>query len=222
MGAALRRVGDLDPGQPPDQRAPDRSDAHQCTDHLRPRGAADAVVTGLPAFAQEPRAPPLFAQAEVGARDPHDRISSIGSGSSSGTCSRGRSHAIILLYGEHLRRQRRRADARPHLRAALETFSRLGAEPRTGRWPPSCSSARGPSTTTCARSSSSSDCRRARSWRGWPPTGPAYLCERRVRPPRPRRTVAPPIAVPSAQRREDGATWPAGTTWCRTCGCATR
>jgi len=74
MGAALRRVGDLDPGQPPDQRAPDRSDAHQCTDHLRPRGAADAVVTGLPAFAQEPRAPPLFAQAEVGARDTHDRV----------------------------------------------------------------------------------------------------------------------------------------------------
>ena len=38
-----------------------------------------------------------------------------------------------LLYGEHLRRQRRRADARPHLRAALETFSRLGAEPWAAR-----------------------------------------------------------------------------------------
>jgi DNA-binding CsgD family transcriptional regulator len=32
-----------------------------------------------------------------------------------------------LLFGQHLRRQRRRADARPHLRLALETFSRLGA-----------------------------------------------------------------------------------------------
>jgi DNA-binding CsgD family transcriptional regulator len=34
-----------------------------------------------------------------------------------------------LLYGEHLRRARRRADARPHLRAALSTFEHLGAKP---------------------------------------------------------------------------------------------
>jgi DNA-binding CsgD family transcriptional regulator len=32
-----------------------------------------------------------------------------------------------LLYGEHLRRERRRAEARPHLREALRTFQRLGA-----------------------------------------------------------------------------------------------
>jgi ATP/maltotriose-dependent transcriptional regulator MalT len=34
-----------------------------------------------------------------------------------------------LLYGEHLRRQRRRIAARTHLRAALEGFERLHAEP---------------------------------------------------------------------------------------------
>ena len=34
-----------------------------------------------------------------------------------------------LLYGEWLRRARRRTEARPHLSAALETFQRLGASP---------------------------------------------------------------------------------------------
>ena len=36
---------------------------------------------------------------------------------------------IRLLYGEHLRRERRRTAAREHLRAAIEAFERLGAVP---------------------------------------------------------------------------------------------
>ena len=38
-----------------------------------------------------------------------------------------------LCYGERLRRARRRADARRHLHDALETFTRLGAQPWTER-----------------------------------------------------------------------------------------
>ena len=43
---------------------------------------------------------------------------------------------LQLHYGEHLRRERRRIDARVHLRAAVEGFERLGARPwadRAGR-----------------------------------------------------------------------------------------
>ncbi|MCG5214741.1 helix-turn-helix transcriptional regulator [Streptosporangium sp. KLBMP 9127] len=38
-----------------------------------------------------------------------------------------------LLYGEWLRRQQRRAEARTHLETAMETFDRLGATPWSGR-----------------------------------------------------------------------------------------
>lgn len=38
-----------------------------------------------------------------------------------------------LLYGEWLRRERRRTDARPHLRAAADEFRRLGARPWQAR-----------------------------------------------------------------------------------------
>jgi DNA-binding CsgD family transcriptional regulator len=38
-----------------------------------------------------------------------------------------------LCYGEHLRRAKRRLDARPHLRQALDTFLVLGAQPWVDR-----------------------------------------------------------------------------------------
>jgi DNA-binding CsgD family transcriptional regulator len=38
-----------------------------------------------------------------------------------------------LLYGEWLRRARRRSEARGHLKAALDTFERLGAHPWADR-----------------------------------------------------------------------------------------
>ena len=41
----------------------------------------------------------------------------------------GRPPRTQLLYGENLRRRRRRADARKYLRSAHETFERLGATP---------------------------------------------------------------------------------------------
>ncbi|MEV7597885.1 AAA family ATPase [Kitasatospora sp. NPDC089797] len=50
------------------------------------------------------------------------------------TADRPFEHArTALLYGEWLRRTRRRTDARPHLTAALETFDRLAAHPWSAR-----------------------------------------------------------------------------------------
>ncbi|MFI9360372.1 ATP-binding protein [Kitasatospora sp. NPDC053057] len=50
------------------------------------------------------------------------------------TSHRSFEHArTALLYGEWLRRTRRRTDARPHLTAALETFDRLAAHPWSAR-----------------------------------------------------------------------------------------
>jgi DNA-binding CsgD family transcriptional regulator len=79
----------------------------------------DALVLRCQALlAADPEAESLYAAAlEAHRRDDHP-------------FERARTHS---LYGEWLRRARRKTDARTQLRAALEIFDRLGAEPWSGR-----------------------------------------------------------------------------------------
>jgi DNA-binding CsgD family transcriptional regulator len=66
-------------------------------------------------------------EALLGERDPEEAFGeAIALGSGLPPLQRARTE---LLYGEWLRRERRRTDARVHLRAALEAFRRLGAMP---------------------------------------------------------------------------------------------
>src|SRR6516225_11447608 len=87
------------------------------------RAGRDAPVSACPA--------PSRTQALLGERDPDEAFGeAIGGASALPTLERARTD---LLYGEWLRRQRRRGDARPHMHAALELFQRLGAVPWADR-----------------------------------------------------------------------------------------
>jgi DNA-binding CsgD family transcriptional regulator len=66
-------------------------------------------------------------EALLGERDPEEAFGeAIAPGTGLPPMQRARTE---LLYGEWLRRERRRTDARAHLRAAIDIFRRLGAVP---------------------------------------------------------------------------------------------
>jgi DNA-binding CsgD family transcriptional regulator len=82
---------------------------------------------------QMPRALALFARCRALIDEEHAEhhfARAIGSAAALSPFDQGRTE---LLCGEWLRRQRRRADARPHLRAALGRFQQLGARPWEAR-----------------------------------------------------------------------------------------
>jgi DNA-binding CsgD family transcriptional regulator len=97
----------------------------------RPQEASQRldIIRGWVAAAPTPARQALLARSEalLGERDPDEAFSeAITLGSALSPLQRARTE---LLYGEWLRRQRRRTDARVHLRAALQAFRRLGAIP---------------------------------------------------------------------------------------------
>ncbi len=97
----------------------------------RPQEASQRldIIRSWVAAAPTPARRALLARSEalLGQRDPDEAFGeAITTGSGLSPMQRARTE---LLYGEWLRRERRRTDARAHLRAALEAFRRLGAVP---------------------------------------------------------------------------------------------
>jgi DNA-binding NarL/FixJ family response regulator len=111
--------------------APDLVEAGLRTGHEKQARAAHAVLGGFAqpgapswALALDARCRALFAEGSAAEREFEQALRL--HAKANRPFDRARTE---LLYGELLRRQRRRADSREHLRAALETFEDLGVAP---------------------------------------------------------------------------------------------
>jgi DNA-binding CsgD family transcriptional regulator len=127
VAVAARRAGQLEPRitqWPADHleavvRARPRADAEAALDELAPAAAAGGWTAAVhlrcrALLADEDRYDALFARAV----ELHEEITA--------PFERGRAH---LCWGQRLRRDGRRVDARGRLRTALEVFEALGAQP---------------------------------------------------------------------------------------------
>ena len=129
---ALERLEELEDSMDPAVALtlPDRIEAAVRADRLDEAQAALPRFEAWAAYSGSPSAPSQLAACRAllsgGKEATRHFEAAIDAVAAARPFDRARIH---LLYGEHLRRERRRTDSRVHLRSALETFELLRAEP---------------------------------------------------------------------------------------------